>query len=1158
MRNQINFLAIAFCLLQLACERQKQLEENFDFKPAAVVEAKAYKIPAEKTALPKIIPVSGVKKVFAGKPEIILLKSNVFSARPASVVQAKSSPEIVSGKNYQLPAKAPATDSPFLAGVPEIVMVNKDFYNKDENAESFSSMSVAHGLKYAEVNAIMQDRAGNIWIATWDGGGVSKYNGRTFTNYSVAQGLSSEHAFSFLEDREGNIWIGTDHSMVNKFDGKFITRYNIGFGMSDNFVLNMMQDKNRNIWFATVNGVIKYDGNFFTHYTTIHGLTGNGISCIFEDSKGNLWVGAKGGICKFDGRLFQNYNDAFGLSENFETSGEVKCILEDKNGNLWIATNNDGLYETDGKKISHFTVQGGLSSNNILQLVEDKKGAIWIATFDSGLNKFDGKFFTHYGIDQGLNNENIFSLLIDKSGTLWLGTGAGINRYDGKLFTHIQAIQGPKKEAIVCINADKNKNIWIGTGRASLNKYDGKSITRFTPRQGLQVNAITDILEDRLGNIWMATWMGGVNKFDGRSFTKYSTKNGLIDNEVIDILEDKRGNIWIGTDGGLSKFDGKYFTNYSRANGLSSGDINSLFEDYQGNLWLGTRDNGLSKFDGTSFTNYNVTNGLGNAAITCITEDKMNNLWLGTNGGLIKFDGKCFTHYNVEQGLNGNIVTNVLVSSNGDIWIGTNNGLNRFSPHSGGAADSERIFSMFKKYTSSEGFLGVWGYYKTMIEDKSGDIWIGAWDRLTRYHPEGDIPDTIPPTIQLSGIVLFDENINWRELEKKKDSIVILSDGTRLKNFNFTGLTRWYNQPENLRLSYNNNYITFQFIGITVNRPKEVRYKYVLQGLDEHWSAVTDKSEASYNNLPPGNYTFKVKAANSEEYWSNELNYPFTILPPWWRTWWAYVLYVIAFLFLSAFFIKWRERTLRKEKVLLEEKVVMRTSELQEEKEKVESTLAQVKALQAQLVETEKMNERLRISRELHDDIGGTLSGIVLYSHLAENQIQSQHTDEVEQSLNVIQQSANDMVNRLSDIVWAVNAEHNSLRNLIQKLEEYATEMARVKNIKVNVNAPESLGELQLPVETRHNIYLLCKEAINNAVKYSQASLLQLNVHNSDHVVKFTISDNGKGFDITTIKKGNGLMNMEKRANEINAKLYLRSLPFEGTVVSLQCPIGVS
>ncbi len=240
---------------------------------------------------------------------------------------------------------------------------------------------------------------------------------------------------------------------------------------------------------------------------------------------------------------------------------------------------------------------------------------------------------------------------------------------------------------------------------------------------------------------------------------------------------------------------------------------------------------------------------------------------------------------------------------------------------------------------------------------------------------------------------------------------------------------------------------------------------------------------------------------------------------------------------------------------MLEDKVTIRTHELQKEKEKVEDTLAQVKTLQVQLIEKEKMNERLRISRELHDDVGSTLSGIVLYSHLAEDQVQAQQPAEVKSSLNKIQQSANEMVRRLNDIVWAVNPDHNSLKDLMQKLEEYATEMAMVRNIKVQTNIPESIAELKLPVEVLHNIYLLFKEAINNSVKYSNASSLELAVQHLKHLMEFTIRDNGKGFNMATIKKGNGIMNMQKRAEEIDAEFSIKSSIFEGTTVSLKSKI---
>jgi signal transduction histidine kinase len=201
------------------------------------------------------------------------------------------------------------------------------------------------------------------------------------------------------------------------------------------------------------------------------------------------------------------------------------------------------------------------------------------------------------------------------------------------------------------------------------------------------------------------------------------------------------------------------------------------------------------------------------------------------------------------------------------------------------------------------------------------------------------------------------------------------------------------------------------------------------------------------------------------------------------------------------------------------------------------------------------MNERLRISRELHDEVGATLSGIAMYSHLTKEQIKNAQINEVEKSLNIMQQSSGEMVNKLNDIVWLINPDQDSLQKLIQRLEEYATDMAIIKNIQVKVTVPAHLHEHILPVESRRNIYLFCKEAINNAVKYSEGSLLELNIKEVGDKLEFSVSDNGKGFDAVMVRRGNGLENMQKRADEIGAKLLLQSKKDEGSLLSMQLKI---
>ena len=1174
MVNKITIIILFLSFLLFACNREKKQQSSVDFMPPEVVEARAYVVPQDKMAPPVITPAKEIKSKATSKPKVITLNPNIHPAGRAIIVSAGPPKICTPGQGgFALPTIIAAVDSTIKAGIPEVVLA-KDPQMKENDPASFSVFKALQGLKTNMIFPIVQDRAGNLWIACYEGG-VCKYDGRYFTNYRAAQGLSSDNILSMLQDSKDNLWFGTEGKGLNMFDGRSFTCYGVNQGfISSSTIGCMLEDSKGNLWFGTeYDGVIKYDRKKFTYYTTKQGLVSDNIRSITEDRKGDLWFGALGGISKFDGISFSNHTTEQGLS-----NANITCLLEDRDGNLWISTHGSGINKYNGKTFEHYSVQQGLCSNLINNMYEDRSGDLWFGTEDKGIVKYDGRSFTQLNTEHGLSGYNIHSLLEDKNGNLWTGTNVGLCRYNGKMFTHFDKNSGFGEGNYNSIDEDKKGNIWLGIIGHGVNKFDGKSVTHYTPDQGLTDNQVLCVVNDKNDNIWISTFNGGVNKFDGGSFSHFENFPEEPDTWVMCMLNDSKGNIWIGSLKGLYKYDGKNFTYFGFAQGLQWKGICSIYEDRKGDLWLGTEVDGVVKMDLSnaatgrySFTHYNINRGNSVSLVYSIMEDKENNLWFGVNGsGVIKFDGKFFTRYTTAQGLSRNGVNSIVQDKKGDLWFLTSDGLCKMrtpANHTTEKSNPDHTrFSLFTTYLYADGFLGVGSHFNSMILGSDGNIWTGATDHLTCYHPEGDIPDTIPPNIQLTSVHLFDENVNWHDIESKKDTTLVLRNGTELKHFNFSGLTSWYNQPENLQLAYNNNYITFQYVGITTNRPKQIRYKYFLEGLDENWSSITDKPQATYSNLPNGSYTFKVKAVNSEGYWSKEMSYSFAINPPWWRTWWAYSSYAVIFLVSLWSFIRWRQSALKKEKILLENKVALRTLELQDEKEKVESTLSELKATQAQLIESEKKaslnkleqamsNERLRISRELHDDIGSTLSGIVLYSHLAGAQVHAEQGDEVKNSLNVIQQSANDMVNRLDDLVWAVNPERNSVKDLVQKLEEYAREMATTKNINVQVNTPGSLDQLQLPVENRHSIYLFGKEAINNAVKYSQASLLELSVHKFDHVIEFIINDNGNGFDMATVKKGNGILNMQQRADEAAAVVSMQSFPGKGTTISLQFKI---
>jgi class 3 adenylate cyclase len=263
--------------------------------------------------------------------------------------------------------------------------------------------------------------------------------------------------------------------------------------------------------------------------------------------------------------------------------------------------------------------------------------------------------------------------------------------------------------------------------------------------------------------------------------------------------------------------------------------------------------------------------------------------------------------------------------------------------------------TLFKNYLYDDGFYGIGCNGNSICQAKDGTIWIGTNDRLTAFHPKGDETDTLPPNIQLSSIALFNENIPWENLNSlqpspkdkrqsnvAKDTTLTLGNGVRVGDFKFDGISKWYGLPEHLSLAYSNNYLTFNFIGITQKQIKKVKYRYKLEGLVENWSALTNRTEAPYGNLPQGRYTFKVKAMNSEGYWSKEFNYSFVIRPPWWMTWYFRTLVVLLIIGSIWYYIKWREKKLVADKEKLEHTVELRTAEVVAEKKKSDDLLLNI------------------------------------------------------------------------------------------------------------------------------------------------------------------------------------------------------------------------
>mgnify|MGYP003823615375 CR=1 FL=1 len=1165
MRIKKRILHVAILFLFFSSCNLKQEKTMVQATGPKVIEAKEYIVPADSLQEPaiKVIDERSLRKIPPGTPSRVLTNNIVrFSGKPKVVLAGKPHETIPGQDTFALPISVPIAGYKVDAGIPEVVTA-KDPYHKDQNPQNFSSFSKKQGLKNAFVSTIIEDARGNLWIG--HGSGVSKFDGHTFTYFGKKEGLADNGVQSILEDTQGNLWFGTFAGGVTRYDGKNFTKFPEADGLKNQVVYALREDRAKNIWIGTGEGATKYDGKTFTRFTRKEGLIDNQINDILEDKNGNIWLASEEGVSKYDGKSFSHFTEKEGLSNKV-----VNSILEDRSGNLWFATYGGGMNKYDGKTFTHYTEEIGLLDNFIFSAIEDYEGNLWFCS-NTGITKYDGESlhlarrrtrkdspeevwatFTIYTDREGLSNPSVNSMMEDRHGNLWIATyGGGVNKYNGKTFTHYTDKEGLGAGEVTNILQDEDGRYWFSS-IGGLSIYDEKSCTTYTTKEGLSQNDVRSISKDRKGNLWLGTIGGGVTRYfppqNGQpgAFTHLTKTEGLPDNIVFQALEDQQGNMWFCTNGGVCKYVEEALpgarstlTCFTKKEGLPSNNVHCMLEDRDGNFWFGTYEGGVSKYTpGTSqapgtFSHFTEREGLSSNFVRCMLEDDDGNIWFGTDaGGITKYtsarDGQpaSFSILTEKEGLCNNAVLSILEDKEKNLWFGTRMGLSiltfqkqaeLFSKIKSGTLKESEIF--FKNYTYENGFLGVGCTVNAIYEDKDGIVWIGANDRLTACHPlvKETTFDSIVPNIQLTGISLFSEQIAWTALENHQDSALTLGNGVKIKNFAFDSTSKWYGLPQNLNLAYNNNYVTFTYVGITMNQPKKVKYQYILEGNDDHWSAVTLRTEAAYGNLPHGSYTFKVKAMNADGFWSDELVYPFTIRPPWWLTWWSYMLYGLFLLTLVFYAQRFQKgRIVRVE---------------------------QEKARHKQAI----LNERLRISQDLHDEIGATLSGISMYSHIAKEQIKSQSRDVVLTSLSIMQESAGDMVNKLNDIVWLLNPDKAQLLQLLEKLEEYAGKMTNAKNIQVVTDIPAEISVLELPIEARRNLYLIFKEAINNAVKYSQATTLSILVKALDHTVEFELKDNGIGFDREHVGRGNGLNNMQSRANEIGATLHLDTSPGRGT-----------
>ncbi len=814
----------------------------------------------------------------------------------------------------------------------------------------FDPLTIEDGLSQNTVHAIWQDTQGFLWFGTEDG--LNLYDGYTFTIYKHDPDnpatLSNSSVRAFFEDRQGRFWVGTAQGL-NRFERQ--------------------QDT-------------------FTHYldapTDPNSLSGQTVTAIAQTADGQVWVAtSEGGLNRLnaDGVNFTHLRHDPHRSDSL-ASDTVTALAADELGGLWVGT-ADGLdyYDPQGDQFIHYKYNpqnsGSLSDNQILSLFIDHQKTLWVGTEEGGLNRLnvpEQNFtrFTHQAADpRTLAGNDVRTIYEDKRGRLWVGGRSGLHLYDRSQNSFSRLQHNPENahsisnDSILSMLEDRSGIVWVGTQSGGLSKYN-QTNDRFLLYQhqpgnpnSLSNNVVNAIWEDHTGAVWIGTTDGGLNRLNraDQTFKKYVNDplnfNSLGSNDVRAVYEDHNQVLWAGTNGGgLNRFDPtseqfkRYWFDPTLPNSLSDSRVTALLEDSARNFWVGTRDGGLNLMDRAtgSFRWFqadpNNPSSLSGNYIRALYEDHFGSLWVGTNSGITVMDIHTYglqrylnNPQNIDS-LNDDHVLSFYESSDGAMWIGTLlGGLNRF----------DHASQTFKHYDEKKGLPNDTIY--AILPGKDGSLWLSTNKGISHFDPDSetfrnyDMRDGLQSN-EFSPGAAFENSAGWVYLggvqgfnlfdpttlqDNQAPPPVVI---TAFKKFNQTVRTN-LTDGEEITLSYQDNFISFDFAALDYNTPSENEYAYRLDGFDKDWVSAGTRRNAIYTNLKGGNYVFRVKGANKYGIWNQTgTSVRIRVIPPIWEEWWFIGLIVLG-ISGSGVGIFWlRIKQVQRQQRRLEVQVSERTAEI--------------------------------------------------------------------------------------------------------------------------------------------------------------------------------------------------------------------------------------
>lgn len=962
------------------------------------------------------------------------------------------------------------------------------------------------GLPQNSVIAITQTRDGYLWLGTLNG--LVRFDGLRFTVFdeSNTPGLKSSRIVKLFEDSQERLWVGTDNAGVVMIqDGQVTRPPEISQGGSDRRLIAACEDAQGAVWLYNANGELWrcWQGRFTPFF---HNPDGPSFTrSIIAEPLGPVWVGTD----RRQQSIGPIREDA---SFQLPVDGEVRAkkldfLLARKRGGHWrLADGQIQQWATNRLERDWGPYPWG--EVRISAACEDREGNLLVGTLGAGLFWFDteGKA-TSLSTNQGLSDNFILSLHVDRDGSLWVGTdGGGLNRVKRQAFEVLEGTQGLTVQSLC---EDANGGVWIGFNIFAITAegagyWKDNVLQRFGPRQGLMNASVGALFVDRTQQVWAGTKGAGLYQFQKGRFERAEGAD-KIPQAILAIHEDRSGRLWLGTPKGLVRRDEKDWKVFTTADGLSSDEVQALADDSEGNLWIGTAGGGLNRLRDGKFTSYHVPDGLPSEDVYSLYVDGGGVLWAGTRAGLGRWHEGKWTHYTTREGLISNSIGYMMEDEQGYLWIGSNAGLMRVPKKAlNDFARGVTTFMPCRAFLKSDGLPSsecTRGSQPGACRTRDGRLWFPTVKGLVSVNPARLSLNTNPPPVMIESVFIEGQAQNTNRLRAAWPRALIMPAG-----------------QERLEI----HYTTLNFVA-----PDRARFRYRLEGHETAWTEAENTRVARYSKLPPGHYRFQVSACNEDGVW-NEAGSGLALIvePPFWRTWW----------FLSA-------ATVCSLGAIVGVVHYLSTQKLHRQLER----LRQQEALE---------KERARIARDIHDQLGASLTQVALLGELVESDKDS--PDDVQAHARQISQTARDTSRSLDEIVWTVNPSNDTLDGLVTYICKHAQEYLAVAGVRYRLEAPDHLPATPIPPEVRHNVFLASKETVTNVVRHARASSVWIRLRLEPARFILEIEDDGCGLanmDEKRAQSRNGLRNMRKRMEDIGGSFTMGPAPNGGTVVRLVAPL---